>query len=83
MMMFKDQPEAPFVFQHIDAEGATHTVRWGSSRKGMSFVTVEDMINEGSLTPLQAQQMGLKWEAVVTGGDALEIRKAWLRKQQD
>lgn len=44
-------------------------------------VTIEDMIVEGSMTAQQAMQMGYLWEAVVTGGDALAMRNAWLLKQ--
>lgn len=45
-------------------------------------VTLEDMIAEGSLTALQAARMGYRWDAAITGGDALEIRQDWLGLQQ-
>ena len=38
-------------------------------------VTIEQMIEEGSMTAKQAMEMGYRWEAVVTGGDALAIRQ--------
>lgn len=45
-------------------------------------MTIEDKINEGSLTPLEALRMGYRWEAVVTGGDPLAIRNDWLKNQK-
>jgi hypothetical protein len=46
-------------------------------------ITIEDMINEGSLTPRQAMYMGYRWDAVVIGGDALDIREKWLKSQNN
>ena len=45
----------------------------------MVTITIEDMINEGSISAYQAMKMGYRWEAIVTGGDALEIRNNWLK----
>lgn len=44
-------------------------------------VTIEQMIVEGSMTAKQAQEMGYRWEAVVSGGDALTMRQRWLQQQ--
>lgn len=44
-------------------------------------VTIEQMIEEGSMTAKQAMEMGYRWEAVVTGGDALAMRQRWLQAQ--
>lgn len=44
-------------------------------------VTIEQMIVEGSMTAKQAMEMGYRWEAVVTGGDALAMRQQWLQVQ--
>lgn len=44
-------------------------------------VTIEQMIAEGSMTAKQAQEMGYRWEAVVTGDDALAMRQRWLQQQ--
>ncbi|MFT5520140.1 MAG: hypothetical protein ACI9IA_000728 [Enterobacterales bacterium] len=49
----------------------------------MMTITIEDMINEGSLTPRQAMYMGYRWDAVVIGGDAFEIRENWLKSQNN
>ncbi len=43
-------------------------------------VTIEDMINEGSITPAQVQNMGYRWDSLVVGGDAYKIRQQWLDK---
>lgn len=42
-------------------------------------VTIEQMIAEGSMTAKHAMEMGYRWEAVVTGGDALTMRQQWLQ----
>lgn len=47
------------------------------------ITTTEDMVDEGSLTPLQAMKMGYGWDAVVIGGDALRIRQEWLKSQNN
>ena len=44
-------------------------------------VKIEDMIAEGSMTRQDAMLMGYRWDAVVTGGDALAMRKRWLLQQ--
>lgn len=44
-------------------------------------VTIEQMIAEGSMTTKQAMEMGFRWDAVVTGGDALAMRQRWLQAQ--
>lgn len=44
-------------------------------------VTIEQMIEEGSMIAKQATEMGYLWEAVVTGGDALAMRQRWLQAQ--
>ncbi|MFA0809508.1 hypothetical protein [Microbulbifer epialgicus] len=46
-------------------------------------ITIEDMITEGSLTPKQAYLMGYRWDSIVVGGDALEVRKKWLESQKE
>jgi hypothetical protein len=49
----------------------------------MAEITIEDMIIEGSITASQALKMGYKWEAIVVGGDAMAIRKVWLKRQEN
>lgn len=44
---------------------------------------IEDMIAEGSMTRQDAMLMGYRWDAVVTGGDALAMRQRWLQQQSN
>ncbi len=42
------------------------------------YITIEQMIIEGSCTAQWAMLSGYKWESVVFGGDAFVKRQKWL-----
>lgn len=51
------------------------------STQAPEFVTIEQMIQEGSCTAAWASEAGYQWNAMVIGGDALAKRIKWLSVQ--